>query len=57
MKRGLFNFLWTGFGSNVTGLRAVGMALICVFGVFFILYYGIRALIRVFKKNEQLDPL
>lgn len=57
MKRGLFNLLWTGFGTNVTSLRAVGMALICVFGVFFILYYGIRALVRAFKKNEQEDPL
>lgn len=57
MKGGLFNFLWTGFGSNVTGLRAVGMTLICVLGVFFILYYGIRAMVRLFKKNEKSDPL
>lgn len=57
MKRGLFNFLWTGFGTNVTSLRAVGMALICVFGVFFILYYGIRAIVRVIKKNQKEDPV
>ena len=57
MKRGLFNFLWTGFGTNVISLRAVGMALICVFGVFFILYYGIRAIVRVIKKNQKEDPV
>lgn len=57
INKGLFHFLWTGFGLNVTGLRGVGMALICFFGIFFILYYGIRFIIKLFKRNEEVDPI
>ena len=57
MKKGLFNFLWTGVGTNTTALRGIGMALACLFGVFFLIYYGIRGIIRVVKKNQREDPI
>lgn len=57
MKKGLFNFLWTGFGTNTTALRGIGMALACLFGVFFLIYYGVRGIIRVVKKNQREDPI
>ena len=53
MKKGLFNFLWTGFGTNTTALRGIGMALACLFGVFFLIYYGIRGIIRVVKRTRE----
>ena len=33
MKKGLFNFLWTGFGTVTTTLRGIGMALAYISGV------------------------
>lgn len=57
MKKGLFNFLWTGFGTNTTALRGIGMALACLLGVFFLIYYGIRGIVRVVKKNQREDPI
>lgn len=51
--RNLFNFLWTGFGTGVTALRAVGLAIITILGVFFIAYYVIRWMVRLFQKKSD----
>ena len=56
MKRGFLHFLWTGFGTNTTAFRGIGMALACLFGVFFLIYYGIRAIVRACQKQRENAP-
>lgn len=53
MKKGFLNFLWTGFGTNTTAFRGIGMALACLFGVFFLIYYAIRGIVRAIKKQRE----
>ena len=55
MKKGLFNYLWTGFGTNTTAFRGIGMALACLFGVFILIYYAIRGIIRIIKKQREKE--
>lgn len=52
--KSFINWLWSGFGTNVTGFRGIGMA-ICVLLIGFIaLYYVIKWIVGLFqKKNPQ----
>lgn len=53
MKQSFLKFLWTGFGTNTTAFRGIGMALACLFGVFFLIYYGIRGIVRLIKRQRE----
>ncbi len=41
------SFLWSGFGSGVTGLRAVGIAIIVCLFAFIAAFYVIRFIVRL----------
>lgn len=51
------SWLWSGFGTGVTALRAFGMALIVVLFGFIVLYYIIKGILNLFTKNKtQTQP-
>lgn len=52
MKK-LINFLWTGFGTGVTALRAFGIAILFLLIGFIAIYYIIRWIIHLFEKKNN----
>lgn len=52
MKK-FITFLWTGFGTGVTALRAVGLAILTLLIGFIVIYYIVNWIICLFRKNQQ----
>lgn len=46
-------FLWTGFGTGVIALRAVGIAILFLLIGFIIIYYIINWIIHLFQKKNN----
>lgn len=56
--KSFLNWLWTGFGTGITGFRGIGMAICTLLIGFIAIYYVVRWIVRLFQKdrtNEVLD--
>lgn len=54
--KNFINFLWSGFGTGVTALRAFGGAIIFFLFGFIAIYYIVRWIVRLFTKNSGQSP-
>lgn len=52
VMKNFINFLWSGFGTGVTALRAFGGAIIFFLFGFIAIYYIVRWIVRLFTKNS-----
>lgn len=53
--KSFFSWLWSGFGTGVTGFRGIGMALAVALGGIWLLYIFIRAIVRMFDKDTTVE--
>ncbi len=50
--KNFIRFLWSGFGTGVTALRALGGAIIFFLLAFIAVYYIVRWIVRLFTRNS-----